>query len=115
MTYKGDSPCNAIEKSYEMNQFYDSTKIVRSDIASNRSSIEASEILDFGDDLSFVIKPSQENAPNSDMSQQNINVNYRGNKNEREKGKYSELPEVLNKNLIRSIRRYLSELHLPSA
>ena len=37
--------------------------------------------------------------------------NYRGNKNHKKKNKYSETPEVLKKNLIRSLKRYLTELY----
>ena len=40
---------------------------------------------------------------------QKVSINYKGNKNHKEKGKYSECPEVLNKNFIRSLRRYLKE------
>ena len=39
-----------------------------------------------------------------------IRINYKGNRNYRRKSKYSELPDVLNKNLIRSLRRYLAEM-----
>ena len=38
-----------------------------------------------------------------------VSINYQGNKNQKEKGKYSECPEVLNKNFLRSLRRYLKE------
>ena len=41
-----------------------------------------------------------------------VNTNYRSNKNSKEKGLYSECPEVLNKNLLRSIRRHLKELYI---
>ena len=40
-----------------------------------------------------------------------MKLNYKGNKNSKEKNKYSEVPEVLKKNLIRSLRRYLKELY----
>ena len=38
-----------------------------------------------------------------------VNLKFRGQQNLKEKGMYSERPEVLNKNLLRSIRRYLKE------
>ena len=40
-----------------------------------------------------------------------LKLNYKGNKNHKEKNKYSEVPEVLKKNLIRSLRRYITELY----
>ena len=40
-----------------------------------------------------------------------LKLNYKGNKNHKEKNKYSEAPEVLKKNLIRSLRRYLTQLY----
>ena len=40
-----------------------------------------------------------------------MKLNYKGNKNNKEKNKYSEVPEVLKKNLIRSLKRYLTELY----
>ena len=46
---------------------------------------------------------------NQKLSKQKVSINYIGNKNNRGKGKYSERPEVLNKNFIRSLRRYLKE------
>ena len=46
---------------------------------------------------------------NQKLSKQKVSINYIGNKNNRSKGKYSERPEVLNKNFIRSLRRYLKE------
>ena len=38
-----------------------------------------------------------------------VNLNYQGHKNWKDKGRYSECPEVLNKNIMRSIKRYLKE------
>ena len=42
---------------------------------------------------------------------QKMTINYKGNKNYRgqTKGKYSEIPWVLHKNLMRSLKRYLQE------
>ena len=42
---------------------------------------------------------------------QKMTINYKGNKNYRgqTKGKYSEMPWVLHKNLMRSLKRYLKE------
>ena len=38
-----------------------------------------------------------------------VNLNYQGHKNWKHKTRYSECPEVLNKNIIRSVKRYLKE------
>ena len=46
---------------------------------------------------------------NGELKNWKISINYKGNKNNRGKGKYSEIPEVLNKNFIRSLRRYLTQ------
>ena len=46
---------------------------------------------------------------NEELKNWKISINYKGNKNNRGKGKYSEIPEVLNKNFIRSLRRYLTQ------
>ena len=40
-----------------------------------------------------------------------MKLNYKGNKNHKEKNEYSEAPEVLKKNLIRSLRRYLTQIY----
>ena len=47
----------------------------------------------------------------STIASSDLKLNYKGNKNHREKNKYSEAPEVLKKNLIRSLRRYLTQLY----
>ena len=46
---------------------------------------------------------------NGEFKNWKISINYKGNKNNRDKGKYSEIPEVLNKKFIRSLRRYLTQ------
>ena len=46
------------------------------------------------------------------LSKRHFKLNYKGNKNGKQKGKLSEIPDVLNKNLIRSLRRYLAELYI---
>ena len=43
------------------------------------------------------------------LDRSGVNLKFRGQRNLKEKGFYSERPEVLNKNLLRSIRRYLKE------
>ena len=43
------------------------------------------------------------------LDKSGVNLKFRGQQNLKEKGMYSERPEVLNKNLLRSIRRYLKE------
>ena len=47
-----------------------------------------------------------------DFDESGVNLKYKGNKNYKEKGMFSECPEVLKKNLLRSIRRYLSEQYV---
>ena len=46
------------------------------------------------------------------LSKRHFKLNYKGNKNGKQKGKFSEIPDVLNKNLIRSLSRYLAELYI---
>ena len=44
-----------------------------------------------------------------ELNKQKVAINYKGNNNHKGRGKFSEYPEVLNKNYIRSLRRYLKE------
>ena len=44
------------------------------------------------------------------VSSQEVKLNYKGNKNKKTKGVYSERADVIKKTLIRSIRRYLYNL-----
>ena len=48
-----------------------------------------------------------------ELDESTVNLKYKGNKNHRGKGRFSEYPEVLYKNLLRSIRRYLNEQYMP--
>ena len=48
-----------------------------------------------------------------ELDESTVNLKYKGNKNHRGKGRFSEYPEVLYKNLLRSIRRYLNEKYIP--
>ena len=113
MVSKTNELSNIIDKSSELGKLYDSNKKSKSDEELKNFSIDAPKLFDSDLNLNTIYKPNQESAPKSDTNQKNIKVNYIGNKNKKEKGQYSEIPEVLNKNLIRSIRRYLNELYGP--
>ena len=50
-----------------------------------------------------------------DLEEENtfrVKLNYKGNKNMKTKNMYSEFPDVLNKNLLRSLRRYLNQMYV---
>ena len=100
-----------IDKPFEANQHNDSTKIVKSDEELKNYSINVSEVWNSDENSHQFISRNKENAPKLDADNQGIKLNFKGNKNNKEKNKYSEMPEVLNKNLIRCIRRYLKELY----
>ena len=94
-----------------MNQFNDSTKIMKSDEESKNFSINVSEVSNSDGNSHQFISRNKGNAPKLERVSQSITLNFKGHKNNKEKNKYSEIPEVLNKNLVRSIRRYLKELY----
>ena len=100
-----------IDKPFEVNQHNDFTKIVKSDEESKNFSIDVLDVSNSDENSHQFTSRNKGNAPKIEADNQGIKLNFRGNKNDKEKNKYSEMPEVLNKNLVRSIRRYLKELY----
>ena len=58
----------------------------------------------------LLISKPVENSKKLDMVVENVNLSYRGQKNMFKRGKYAERYDVLSKNFIRGVRRYLWEL-----
>ena len=98
---------NNAYQSCDINQHNDSTKIMKS----NEESKNLSEVLNSDGNSHQFISRNKGTTPKSSKILQGIRLNFKGNKNMKEKGKYSEVPHVLNKNLMRCIRRYLKELY----
>ena len=100
-----------VDKPFEASQHNDFTKIVKSDEESKNFSIDVLDVSNSDENSHQFTSRNKGNVPKIDGDNQGIKLNFRGNKNDKEKNKYSEMPEVLNKNLIRCIRRYLKELY----